>query len=372
MSKDIIGIDARMISHSGIGVYLRNLLGSIAEGQLISKDRLRLFGDAGTIRVFFGDSFEVEPFSSKIYSVREQFDSLTKPNKVRLWHSPHYNIPLGFRGKLVVTVHDLTHYLFRKSLFTGLKRLYSEFMFRECFRRACAIIAVSENTKRDILANFSYPEDRIHVIKEGVGKVFRVINERADLEALRRYFKLPENFILYVGLVKPHKNVELLAKVVCELRRSGRFKEKLVIIGKKDSGAWEGIRSAIGADLDEHVIYINYVREEDLPFIYNMAKLFVMPSLYEGFGLTILEAFACGVPVLASNTSSIPEVASDAACLFDPKSGNELKEKLLALLDNGTLREELRRKGFERIKHFSWETMAQETVRLYKKVLGGT
>lgn len=366
----MIGIDARMISHSGIGVYLRNLLGSIAEGRLMPRDRLKLFGDGKAIGFFFGDSFKVEPFNPRIYSVREQFDSLLKPNMVGLWHSPHYNIPLGFRGKLIVTIHDLTHYLFRRTLFTGLKRLYSEFMFRECFRCADQVIAVSENTKKDILSNFRYPEDRIHVIKEGVGKIFRVVSDRTELEALRRYFKLPESFILYVGLVKPHKNVELLVETVCSLRRSGRIKEKLVIVGRKDPETWKLIQSAAGSDLDEHVIHINYVREEDLPFIYNLAKVFVMPSLYEGFGLTVLEAFACGLAVLAADTSSIPEVAGDAACLFDPKSKDELKEKLLVLLDDNTLRQSLREKGFERIKHFSWEDMARETVRLYEKLLG--
>jgi glycosyltransferase involved in cell wall biosynthesis len=265
----------------------------------------------------------------------------------------------------VVTIYDLTALLFPEHHTPGTRELQAR-KWRFAREKADVVIAISEATKRDIVAHLGIPSHRIHVVCGGAGPAFRPIESRQVLEqALAPLQLAPGEYILYVGTIEPRKN---LARLVEAYHRACKLAPapKLVLAGArgwKFEGVFERVETL---GLKDAVIFLGQVPADILPALYNGAVAFAYPSLYEGFGLPPLEAMACGVPVIASDTSSLPEVVGDAGVLVDPNDTDALADALAALLNDDEKRAELSARGLARARAFSWEQAARKTLEVYR------
>ncbi|MEM2592743.1 MAG: glycosyltransferase family 1 protein [Thermofilaceae archaeon] len=287
---------------------------------------------------------------------------------VDVFHATDHLLPHFSRILTVFTLHDLI-FLFHPETHKPLNRWFLTLMMPRFLRAADAVIAVSECTKRDAVRAYGIPEEKITVIYEGVSPRFRPADPEA-VQAVRAKYGLPEHFILYVGTIEPRKNlVALLEAYAAILTRNTQHAIRLVIVGKK-GWLYEGFfRRLRELGLEERVHFTGYVPDEDLPALYSAADLFVFPSLYEGFGLPVLEAMACGVPVVCSNTSSLPEVAGDAALLVNPTDVQALAAAIERALTDEALRASLRARGMERARRFTWEETALRTLKVYQRAM---
>jgi len=278
--------------------------------------------------------------------------------------SPAYALPLRTTIPGVVTVHDLA-FLRYDNVHPHLNRWYLTWITRASVRRAKCVIAVSESTKKELEQLLGVPTDKIRVIHNGVSRHFRKVPPTEAAQVRERY-RLPDNYILYVGNIEPRKNLPVLLKAFDQIKEKSFVPHQLVILGQRAwmYGAVDSTWQALKAK--DHVVFTGYVPAEDLPAIYSLADVFVYPSLYEGFGLPVLEAMACGTPVITSNTSSLPEVAGDAAELVDPRSVDALSRALCRLIHDHNYRQQLVRKGLERAAMFSWERTAVATLELLR------
>ncbi|MDX9970303.1 MAG: glycosyltransferase family 1 protein [Candidatus Gracilibacteria bacterium] len=267
--------------------------------------------------------------------------------------------------KTIVTVHDLVSILFPS---THLKKaVYIEkLLLGRVVRRAKKVCAVSENTKKDILNTFNTEEKKISVVYCGVSDKYKRLSD-AEIESLKKAEIAPEKFFLSVSTIEPRKNyVNLVRAFSFFLKTNPDF--KLIIVGQKGWQFEEVFREVTRLKISDKIIFPDYIPENGLLNLYNLATAFVFPSFYEGFGIPPLEAMSCGCPVIASNKSSIPEVVGDAGLLVDPKSPEDIAEKMKNIADNETLRKELREKGFSRISAFNWEDSAKKMISIFKSV----
>ena len=265
------------------------------------------------------------------------------------------------RYKSIITIHDMAHYYYPEHIIPGKGRLLQRYLAKHA-RRADLILCVSENTKKDVMKILDIPEEKVWVTYNGVGDEFRVINNKDLLREVRHKYKLPERFILFVGTVEPRKNISRLIEAYHILNSHYRIKEPLVMAGGKgwkNEALYQAIRRL---RLEDRIIFTGYVNNSDLPLLYNAATLFVYPSLYEGFGLPVAEAMACGTPVVTSNISSLPEVAGDAALLVNPEDAEAIATAVYRLLTDEDLCCKLRELGLQRVKRFTWESCAQKTL----------
>lgn len=270
----------------------------------------------------------------------------------------------------VATVHDLTSLLYPEA-HSGLpfvRRLYWLMSGLFALKNYDRLIAVSENTKRDLVKHMKVPPDKISVVHEGVSPLFKPGQHASP--AISQKYNLPPNFILSVSTLEPRKNLPTLIKAYGKSRRKRNLKQKLVICGRPGWKCAGVFRTVAELGLESEVIFTGYAPDTDLVAIYNMADLFVYPSLYEGFGLPPLEAMACGVPVITSNASSLPEVVGDAGITLDPYDVDGLAEAMDLVLTSATRQEDMIQRGLARAGLFTWERAATETVRVYEDVVG--
>lgn len=369
-----IAIDATVLPEKmgGAGIYVLNLIKVLSK--IDRKNKYFIFIEKRNIKKFkLGDNFHLIGIKSMPRSLRllwEQivFPFLLRRYKIEVLHSPRYTIPLlRFAWKSVVTFHDLLFLLFPKK-HNVLKRFFYGRMLPIAAKKAERIIAVSSATKKDIAKLLNIPSEKIEVINLGIDSSYHPI-EKKELQDFRRKEEIFGSFILYVGTLKKRKNVLNIIKAYKKIKEK-KIKEKLVIVGNK-SGEYQNIYKTVkNLGLKKDVFFTGYVDEKLLPFYYNSASLFIYPSLYEGFGLPVLEAMASGTPVITSNVSSLPEVAGDAALLVNPHDVEEMAEMMQKVLNNEELQEKMREKGLKRAKLFSWERCARETLNLYKEIGG--
>jgi glycosyltransferase involved in cell wall biosynthesis len=287
--------------------------------------------------------------------------------EVDLFHGTDHLLPRLTRLKSVFTLHDLV-FCFYPQTHKPLNRWFLTLMMPRFLRAADAVIAVSESTKRDAIQTYGIDEAKITVIYEGVSSRFRRASPEA-IAAVRHKYGLPDQFFLSLGTIEPRKNLTSLLEAYHALRNEGSSLG-LVIAGKKGwlySGFFNRMREL---GLERDVLFPGFVPDQDLPALYSAADLFVFPSLYEGFGLPVLEALACGTPVVASNASSLPEVAGEAALLVDPSSVEALVTAVKAVVGNRRLREDLHERGPKQAARFNWQTAARETLAVYTSLAG--
>jgi glycosyltransferase involved in cell wall biosynthesis len=285
---------------------------------------------------------------------------------VDVFHSSDVFFYRPAQGASVITVHDLTTLLFPHLHVGATTSLHDEKM-RFVANHADEIIAVSECTRRDVIAHLGVSPERVHVVYEGAEQQYRPLHDRALIRATAcRYGVEEPGYILTVGTLEPRKNLVTLVEAYGALRRR-QPAPPLVLAGSK---GWlhDGLfRRVKDLDLERHVRFTGFVADADLPALMNGASLFVYPSLYEGFGLPPLEAMACGVPVITSDSSSLPEVVGSAGRLVPPHDVQELAESMAAVLNDPALQADMRRRGLAQAGRFSWERAAQETLKVYRQ-----
>jgi glycosyltransferase involved in cell wall biosynthesis len=363
-----IGIDARIFSSgfTGIGRYTQELIKELIKinDKNSLKHELVLFFNQPEYSKYSPENSNVKKVlvNAKHYSFKEQtvFLKKLKEENCDIVHFPHFNVPIFYRRPYTVTIHDLT-----LSFFPGRKmtkwfhRLAYNLTINNATKKAKKVIAVSENTKKDIVEHLKISEEKIKTIYNGVSSEFKIVeNQQALIRTLEKY-KISKDFLLYTGVWRNHKNLKRLIDAFALVKEN--IDLQLVITGKPDPHYPE-VKSAINENnLEGEVILTGLVEEEDLVNLYNSARIYVFPSLYEGFGFPPLEAMRCGTPVAASNSSSIPEVCKEAATYFDPYDIEDIAEKIEALYKDPSLQYDLIEKGVERSKDFSWEKMAHET-----------
>jgi glycosyltransferase involved in cell wall biosynthesis len=284
--------------------------------------------------------------------------------KVDLLHSPAFVGPLASACPFVVTIHDLS-FLFFPQGFRTLNRSYLRIFTRISVSRARRVIAVSESTKRDLVQHYGLPPARIDVVHNGVDGSFEPL-PADQVDTFRKKRGLPERFILFVGTLEPRKNVVRLVEAYARLPKE---RPPLMLVGGK-GWLYDEIFARVEAlNLSSEVHFVGYVPAEELPFWYNAAVLFAYPSLYEGFGLPPLEAMACGTAVVASTSSSLPEVIGQAGLLVDPADTEALAASMEQVLSGKGIQEQMQAAGLAQAQSFSWEKTAQRTVHSYQRAL---
>ena len=265
----------------------------------------------------------------------------------------------------IITVHDIAYVRF-PHLFNKSRQIYKKYIFEKSINKTDVIIVPSYSTKKDILHYCGIKDEKIRVVYHGIESRFRPLS---NVEEYRLKNNLPSKMILNIGTLEPRKNVVTLIKAFKKLKELGFKNYKLVIAGDKGWLYKQIFKEIESSGLQKAVLFLGVVRDEDLPMLYNCADLFVYPSLYEGFGLPPLEAMACGIPVITSNTSSLPEVVGDAGIMVDPTDVNSLYENMSNVLGDSELRHHMKNMGLERSKLFSWDNMAKEILKIYDEVL---
>lgn len=287
---------------------------------------------------------------------------------VSLFHGTDHLLPRFRRVRSVFTLHDLIPMLFPE-FHLPLNRWFLTLMFPKFLRHADAIVAVSECTKRDAVRIYGVPEDKITVIYNGVDARFRPVPDADALRRVRAAYNLPEAYILYLGTIEPRKNLVRLLEACHALRQQG-YPHRLAIVGAK-GWLYQPVFDKIAElGLESEVIFPGFIADEDLPAVYAGASLFAFPSLYEGFGIPPLEAMACGVPTLVSDTSSLPEVVGDAALQVTPTDTTAIRAGMERILTDPALAAKLAAKGPERARLFTWEKAAEQLVALYRRAGG--
>jgi glycosyltransferase involved in cell wall biosynthesis len=356
-----IGIDARMIENSGIGTYLRNFLANV-KGNTVHE--IVLFGDRDKLGKY---GFEIVEAVFPIYGIKEQLclPGLIRKAKVDLFHSPHYNVPVFSGAKLVTTVHDLIHIIFPEYLPNRIAYWYASLLMWIVARKSEKIIADSNSTKNDLLKYCGTDPGKVSVISVPISDQY--MKYKGDGSVMKqRYGK----YILYVGLIRPHKNVLGLLRSFLIVKKKYGIEHKLILIGKGQPAYIEAVNKFINENgLNDQVLRMHDIKSDDIIEYYAGADVFVFPTFYEGFGLPVLEAMACGCPVITSNVSSLPEVAGEAAVMVDPRNENELADKINSVISDGALRERLIASGRERVKLFRKSDFVSKTLAVYEDAL---
>lgn len=371
-----IGVDytAAVRQGAGIGRYTRGLFRALAA--LDRENSYRLFVAARGVAVPAPASpnFRMRrvPLTDQEVSFLWQRLRLPVPmelllGSMDLFHSPDFVLPPTLRARTILTVHDLSFMRVPEYAHPSVR----EYLMRgvpHSVRRADLVLAVSASTQRDLIELLDVPEERVQVICEGVDEHFRPVEDEDALTAVRRRYRLERPYVLGVGTLEPRKNFAGLVEALARLWERRHLEHELVIVGQRGwlyEPTFERVRSL---RVEERVRFLGFAADEDLPAIYTLASCLAYPSFYEGFGLPILEAMACGTPVVASRTSSLPEVAGGAALLVDPHNVEELTEALDRVLHDEALRAEMRAAGRRQAQGFTWERAARELLAAYRSV----
>ncbi|MCM8775445.1 MAG: glycosyltransferase family 4 protein [Candidatus Omnitrophica bacterium] len=374
-----IGIDARTLYLpvlKGIGVYLLNLLNQLAvrdqknEYILYYDSRQKIVDRAPKAPNFITRGIEIAK-SDRFY-FWEQFclpRELAR-DRIDLLHSPANTTCLGFRGPKVVTVHDTIIQQGKDK--TKADTIYYNFIQPFVLKFADRIITVSNYSRRNIMRDLGIRKKKIRVIPQGLDAAFQIIDDYSSVNRIVLKYGIPNPYLLNVGGESPFKNVSGLLEAYAIMVRKYGVTETLVVTGIRAKEILCGhLEHIVRLGLNGKVIVLGYVPHEDLVALYNGARLFVYPSLMEGFGFPPLEAMACGTPTVVSNAASMPDVAGNAAVLFDPKSPEDIAAKTCRVLVDETLRHELIQRGLERVKMYDWKNTAEATLEVYEETAKG-
>ncbi len=363
-----IGIDCRMINESGIGRYLRNLIKNLQK--IDSENEYFLFLRKRDLGLKLAKNFHAVEADFKWYGVEEQlrFPKILNPLELDLIHFPHFNIPVFYKGKFIVTIHDLLHQHFQMKRSTTLDPLTYKiktkaynFAFKEAVKKAEKIIVPTNFVKEQLIAEWGITPNKIVVTYEGVDdELIKIIKKMSqnDAEKILKELKVPKPYLFYIGNAHPHKQIELLIRSYLEIKKN-RPELSLVLSGK-DNYFWQRIK-----DQYSQPIYTDFITDLQMVALYKNAECFVMPSKEEGFGIPILEAFAASCPVLSSDAGALMEVGGEACIFFDSGDQSDLQNKVVSLLDNKRLRQQLVQRGVKRYKQFDWQKMARQTLDAY-------
>ena len=376
-----IGLDARLAFYdrTGIGQYTRALLTYLPTVST-DQDQFFLFCDRQPFINPWSDprlSIVPIPRKQRILWTNFSLPPFLKAKQIDLYHGVcNFELPVRKVCPYVITIHDLIPLFFPK-LVPKKHLILFRILMRRVAQIADKIITDSNSSKKDILDRLGVPEEKVQVIYLAHHPVYRPIPDRNKIESILAKYHLNGKYLLFTGVLEPKKNLLRLIEAFHLLKTQiNPLKDlKLVLVGGTGwgyAGAGENLSRLIEQrELKEEVIFTGYVPDEDLPYLYNGAELFVFPSLYEGFGLPVLEAMACGTPVVTSKVSSLPEIVGEAGKLVDPYDPWNIAEGISEVLTNQTLRQSMIEKGLQRASLFSWQQTAAETLAVYRSITKG-
>ena len=368
-----IGIDARMFGKkiSGLGTYAQNLTENIFE--IDNDNDYYIFLLEPDFLNYAPEQQNVQPIktSSKWYSYSEQINFLRLVNSLQLdlMHFTHFNAPIFYNKPRITTIHDITPKFFpghrQKSWWR--KKAYA-LTLKTSLKKSNQIITDSNFTKSEIIKYYKIPKEKISVVYLGIDSDFLVIENYGKIKELKDKHGLTKPFIFFISAWRSHKNFAGLISAFEILKKEG-FDYQLVLGGQEDP-YYPNIRKRIEqSEFKNDIITPGFISEEELPSFYNAAEIFVLPSFYEGFGLIGLEAMACGTAVASSNAACLPEILGEAALYFEPNNEKDMAEIIKQILTNQTLKLDLKQKGLQQIKKYSWPDCAKKTLEIYNKIL---
>jgi len=372
-----VAIDTRRIRDFGVGTYIRNVVRML--GRIDQQNEYLLIGPAEPLREIedLPPNFLNAPYSLPDTSARNyfEFQGILRKFHCDVLHVPHlFSSPQYIPCRYVVTVHDLLDHFYPPHGESATRRSLRFYFTRRVLRRAERIFAVSNSTRNDIGRLFHIPLGNVEVIYNAIDERFRRGHASdADRQLIAGRYQVNYPFLLYAGNIRPHKNViriiEAFSALRTELEKEGRFPDlKLIIIGDELSQHPDLRRAVVRSGVTNYVRFLGFVPIDVLRIFYDIAKIFVFPSLYEGFGLPPLEAMAHGTPVVTSNTSSLPEVVGSAAVLVNPENVFDIMRALHRVLLDQPLRERLKRAGYEQSLAFAWEPSVERILQVYEEV----
>ncbi len=363
----------------GVGTYIRNVVRTLA--QLDREGKYFLIGSPDKVAEcgVLPPNFHTVALDDGDNTLKGNlaFRAIVRRLGCDLVHIPHlFWIPRGLGCPYVVTVHDLLEHMYGSRNASSLRRNLHFYLTRRVLRRAARVIAVSQFTRNEIQKLLVIPDDRIEVVYNAIDERFlRGHATDSDRELIAQRYLVNYPFILYAGAIRLHKNVvriiEAFSALKSELQKEQQFPDlKLIIIGDDLSSHPRLRRTVVRGGVQNDVRFLGFVPIEVLRIFYDVAKIFVFPSLYEGFGLPPLEAMAHGTPVVTSNTSSLPEVVGNAALLVNPENVFEIQRGLQRVLLDAALRAEMKQRGYEQAQRFSWTTSVSRILEIYREVAG--
>ena len=356
-------IDARWL-YSGIGAYTFNLMRELSKRGELELHGITLSPHQSALQPFCANLSVVDV---PIYSLREQFAIPRAARDFPVLHVPHYNAPVLRKGTTLITIHDLTHILDARYRDTLKSRLYARPMLRLGAKRATHIFTVSEYSKRQIVEHLDVPAEKVTVTYNGVAPQFFPEPREQAMQTVQRECGVTRPYVLYVGNLKPHKNVDGLLRAFASVWSRTAGDCELLIIGDESSDGPALREQSKNLGIGAATKFAGKVSDEVLRSAYSAAELTVLPSFEEGFGLPILESMACGTPVACSRAASLPEVGGSAAEYFDPHDIASIATAIERLLHSDGDRERLRQSGFLNVRRFTWSASADRHLEIYRQ-----
>jgi glycosyltransferase involved in cell wall biosynthesis len=358
--------DAR-VWKTGIGTYTMNLLAALR--RIDHEIRIRAIVRKEAREAVSGLCDETRVVDAPIYTLEEQLRIPAAARGCNLFHAPHYNVPVLYRGPMVATIHDVTHLTDPAFRRTAGAWLYAQPMLRIAARKPSQVITDSAYSRGQIVERLGVKPGKVSVIYPGVSPQFHPFERSGAVRRVKAELAIDQPYLLFVGNLKPNKNVKTLVRAFARLSLQRHFKHCLVLIGDDEKYRPRVLEECRALGVEQAVRHVPWVSQELLPQVYAAADLLVMPSTNEGFGFPVLEALACGTPVACSHAASLPEVGGEAAVYFDPSNAEDMAGAIERVLDTPSLQEELREKGLKRVRKFSWEECARRHVEVYRKIL---
>jgi glycosyltransferase involved in cell wall biosynthesis len=369
-----IGIDARMFHKAGIRRYAAELTQHLSKIDQDNEYYVYLSSKRQNKFEELNSNFNVVTIEAPLFSLREQLLLVRhcKKNELDVLHTTFdFGVPLYPITKIVVTVHDAFFgpLTFFKSFKT---RLVYQLLTRYSVHKSDITVVISDFVRRKVLQyipGVRAKADKIRVVQNGVGSKFRSFHHRQEIEQMKQRYRIKGKYLFCVGsFASRNKNLLRILEAFCNLPVRLRSEYQLVIAGEFLSTVPEASRVIERLRAEDFIRCLGYVPDDDLPLLYNGAEVFIFPSLHEGFGIPVLEAMACGTPVMTSNVTAMPEIAGGAAMLIDPFNVNEMTDSMREILANESLRKDLSEKGQARAKSFSWLATARKTLDIYEEV----
>jgi len=373
-----IAIDIRKINEFGVGTYIWNLVRNLSaidtRNEYLLIGSHRNFHELGPLPQNFKQLYQPEEETLWRHHITVPF-ALRREN-IDVVHVPHHEAPFFTPSKLVVTIHDCVHLLFPHEDSSKFRNYRSYLQTKRVAESAKHVLAVSKSTKEDLINIFRLSDSKISVVHNALDERFAFSHTPDERKHVLERYQLKDPFVLYSGKIRPHKNlhrlIEAFAVLKSELIEDERYKNlKLIIIGDELSKHQYLRLTVIRSGAQQDVRFFGFVPYPILRVFYQSATLFAFPSLYEGFGLPPLEAMANRTPVVASNTSSLPEVLDDAAVLVNPENVFDIARGMKLILADDVLRQKIVQKGIEQVSKFSWKVAAEKVLRIYERVAAG-
>jgi glycosyltransferase involved in cell wall biosynthesis len=359
-----IVLDARKYFDYGIGTYIQNLVSTFGS----RCDLILLISPNDVQRIDRLPMVEMKINSSGKYSLRELYSIAKDANRLKadIFHSPHYTAPFGLNMPCVTTIHDI-HHIKGKKYFSLPKRMYARTIIGHTCQASAAIIVDSKFTKQELLSEYSIADEKIHVIHLGVSSIYFQKHSETEIQEFKNKYCIVKPTILYTGSLKPHKNVGTLIAAFSNLNQRSEF--QLAFSGESIQ-KYSDLREMIKQKgISKDFVQLGQISRKELALAYKAASAVVLPSFYEGFGFSVLEAMASGTPAIGARAASIPEIMGEGGILFDPCSIDELTASLEIVMNDTRLRAELIKKGHRNAERFSWDKCTEQTFKIYQGVV---